>query len=256
MRWRALAVTVVLLTAGCSTFADSNPTPETVTPVSVPEVLTESKFGPEVAPGVGPRGEVNATRLAGAHRTAIANRSYVWTERLSYTAVTGNVSFAVRSTLSVAHERRYWYRSATTLQFWNYTEYADGEYRYQRKYEGGGIQYERHPVTNVSTVFGGLMTKSIERFLAVDAATVRNATVDGDPYYRVVSANPSESKLGPARDYAVVAHVAPNGFVRSLRVTYVKPSDRGPRRIRYHLRYSDVDNTTVDPPEWVSMAAR
>jgi len=251
MRWPTLAVVVLAVTAGCGGFVGES-SERTVTPAPVPEPTAQTATENAIAPGLGGGQVINPERLARAHEAAIRNQSYGWTERLRSTKFGENRSLVVTSRLRAENERLYRFELSTSWSFANTSEYAAGPVRYRREVSRSGFRYRTAPPTNVTTRFGERSLESIRRYLSIGAATVAATRVDGQRYYRVTGTTESIPVTGDISNYSVEALVAPSGFVRSLTVRYddLIGSDR--QQIRYQFRYTNVGETRVERPEWVT----
>jgi len=251
MRVSVLAVLALVVLAGCGGFVD--PAPErTVTPAPVPERTATPASESAIAPGVGGGRVVDADRLARAHRVALQNRSYQWIGRLSGTHVNSTDSQAVTTQLWVEHEQLYRYRLSTSWSFANTSEYTAGPVRYRREVGRSGYRYAMEPSTTVTARFGEQSVRAIRRYLSIGTASVATTRIDGERYYRITGTTESIPETGQIDNYSVRALVAPSGFVRSLTVSYDDEIGENDERIRYQFRYTDVGETRVEPPGWIS----
>jgi len=250
MRLPLLAVVALALLAGCSGFVDSS-AERTVTPAPVPESTGTPEVESDVAPGVGGGRVINADRLARAHRRAVQNRSYQWTERHRSTRFGTNESITVTTQLRVQHELLYRYRLSTSWSYANTSEYTAGSLRYRREVGRSGYRYTMEPSTTVTARFGGEPERAISRYLSIGAATVAATRIDGQRYYRITGTTDAIPETGQISNYSVRALVAPSGFVRSLTVGYDDVIGENHEQIGYRFRYADVDETRVHPPEWI-----
>ncbi|WP_123536420.1 hypothetical protein [Halosimplex salinum] len=266
MRWRLLVALAVVLTAGCGSLfgagQQSFDATDTLTPAPVPEVTpTPERWG--IAPGLTGDAVADIDALVAAHRAATTDRSYVWRERHgSTTRPNGSVPLFDRTVARVelqsvyrvwSGDERVRLRSGLT-NVANYSEYADGTERIVRYRYVGRTDYEHyrvHPIDAVAHRHIGLgATDAIERYLAVGNATVAAVSVDDRRHYEVVGRDWDRPASDRVSDYTVVAVVSPEGFVRSLDVSYTVRSVGPPRRVRYSFAYERVGETTVDPPAW------
>lgn len=252
MRWPLLAVAITVVLAGCSGYFDS-PTPtETVTPAPVPEPATAQATESGVAPGLGGGRVVDAKQLASAHQTAIRDRSYTWYERYSSASFDGEGTIGVTTTLRVEHEYLYDYDLATSWSFGNTSEFTAGPARYRRDVGQAGYRYVLERSTPVTTRVGDRQRRAISRYLAIGTASVVTRRIDGQRYFEVTGTTDSIPGVGQVSNYSVRALVAPSGFVRTLTVGYADVLGDELRTVRYRFRYTEVGNTTVEPPTWVT----
>ena len=267
MRWRVLVALAVVLTAGCgSLFAASDDTgtaaTDTLTPAPVPaETPTPERW--DLAPGLTSTGVVDLEALVAAHRAATANRSYVWREFRGTSAhVNGSIPIQDRTVAEVESRSRYHLRSGDQrvrlrsglTNVANYSEYADGTVRTIRFRFVGRTSYERrhtHPTDpNDHRLVGASATSAIRQYLALSNVTVSAVRLDDRPYYLVVGRNWPAFTGETVHNGTITAIVSPDGFVRSLEAVYTVRSVGQPRRVRYGFTYEQVDNTTVEPPDW------
>jgi hypothetical protein len=260
MRWRLLVAVAVVLTAGCGSLAGGSSGTDTLTPVPVPETTPTPDQWP-VAPGLTGDAVADRGALVAAHRAATADRSYVWRERRGSTAGNGSVPLFDRAVATVESDSKYHVRVAddrvrldTVLtNVAEYAEYADGAERVVRYRHVGqsASQYRRRSPVDASRnrQIGLRAGDAIDRYLAVERATVAAVSVDDRRHYEVVG---RDWTRGDDRviDYVAVALVSPEGFVRSLDVSYTVRSVSQPRRVRYSFTYEGINETTVDPPDW------
>lgn len=254
MDWRTVAVALTLVLAGCSTFASPSTPSETVTPAPVPTTSPEPPTEAELAPGVGVRGSFDATRLAEAHGTAAANRSYVWQERLNVSSSNGTAPLTVDSQLRVETDQRYWFRTSPSGEFWHQSEFANGTDRYQRLFVQGGVEIRQRPMTTASEEFVPLATRAISDYLAVDEVSVSRSSANGDSVYVIRADSDTVRGQGAVQNYSAQATLTPEGFVYSLRVRYVSVDNGQRQLVRYRMGYDQVDNATVERPDWVDAA--
>jgi hypothetical protein len=131
--------------------------------------------------------------------------------------------------------------------------FADGTADYRALGVPGGRRYDRR---NLSTTRGGpaelvgWARALFPRYLNKTASTV--ARLAGSPErYRVVATGRPRALDHETRGYRAVAIIRPNGFVRSLNVTYEHP--RSGTTIRVSVRY-ERSVASVVPPEWYETA--
>jgi len=273
MHWRLLAIGALVVLAGCGSFVGTDggdggvdPTdggPDAMTPAPVPEVTPTPDPWP-VAPGLSGRGVADVDVLVTAHLRAIRNASYEFTEWRgsanppNATAVTypqtratvaGNSRYLVWTSNEVIRLR------GTITHVANYTEYVDPDarrVRYRLTGQSESIFAEQYVVAAAyNDLVGRSATVAILRYLTVENTDVARTTVDGQRYYAVTGfeRNPA---AGSRRNLSVRALVSPEGFVRSLNVSYVTQGVGEPRRFRYRFAYEGVGETTLDPPPWVA----
>lgn len=94
------------------------------------------------------------------------------------------------------------------------------------------------------------VTPTPERCGIAPGLTVSTVRLDGRPHYLVVGRNWPDFTGETVHNGTVTAVVSPEGFVRSLEAVYTVRSVGQPRRVRYGFTYEQVDNTTVEAPDW------
>lgn len=262
MDWRLVGVVVLALTAGCGDVLRGEGTGDAFTPAPVPESGDATAPGTDdraqILPGVGPDGVTDATRLADAHEAAVAERSYRWRYRQLSERLRPNRTVPIDRSREfvVESERRYRYstdsRSVDVHEsrsyFGHFTEYADGDRRYQRYAGGEGWTHDVAPATDVTQRYGGEATEAILRFLDVAAATV-SPRAESETY-RIVGATDQVTGIGAVEQYRVRAVVTRAGFVRSLNATFVAPELQ--RRYAFEFAYTRVGTAEVTAPPWAT----
>lgn len=266
MRWRPLAVALSLVLAGCGAGAPGGPA-ETVTPADVPAAGpgNEQQRG-DVVPGVADGEVADVDLLARAHLSAIGNRSYTWRERRSLDVDPANgserVTYRQLARVESSHvyflwSKRDWVRIGSNRRnLPNYTEYADGERRHIRYRYPASTDREYAQASRVKAAehryIGREAGESIRRYLDVERASIEGTTVDGDRHYRLVGRTADLPGVDPLEQYNVTAVIAPDGFVRSLAVSYRTTELNETRAISYTFEYDRVNETTVTEPDWTS----
>lgn len=246
MRERVAVVAVVVLLAGCSGFAGPSAPTETVTPAPVPETTTQTEQpdGP-LPPGLSGSGVTDTGALAQAHTNALRGQSYTWHARTTFG---GNRS---DQHLTVEGPKTYAFRHTSPGSLSNTSEFADGETVYTRYYRFVE-RLRRAPAPNATDQYGPVAAGAIERYLAVENASVAETLVDGRLHYRLRATTDRYPRIGGATDYSVTAVITPDGFVRSLAVTYVSRGGDRPIAVSYDFQYDAVGNATVERPAWLS----
>ncbi|ELZ34500.1 hypothetical protein C474_02306 [Halogeometricum pallidum JCM 14848] len=141
----------------------------------------------------------------------------------------------------------------------HYTAYADGQYTYVRNERGDG-SVSRFPVRldgNGHGPFERRTAAAVERYLnATRTSVAREAESEPDAPYHVVATGTPEAFADPENvsNYRAEARVDPDGFVRTLTVSYAVTDGGETRKVRYHLSYSGVDAVELSPPPWYERA--
>ncbi|MFB6173915.1 MAG: hypothetical protein ABEI39_04655 [Halobacteriales archaeon] len=268
MRWRLVVLVAVVLTAGCGSLFAADGGAEraeqaTLTPAPVPEITPTPEQWP-LAPGLTADGVADADVLAEAHREAVANRSYVFRVRRGFgVRVNGTVPTNHTTVARVESPRVYrvwtheeevrFQRGLTQLD--NYSVYANGTASTIRSQLPDQLPTVRRQSAITPAVqhrhIGVRATDAVRQFLAVGNVTVTPVRFDGRRHYLVSGGSYSGFAAGALDNENVTALVSPEGFVRSLDVSYSVRRMGDPRSVRYTFTYERVGNTTVDRPDWV-----
>lgn len=264
MIWRALAIAVLALTAGCGTFANVNDPTPTTTPAPVPELSTEPPTPAGVAPGVAGGGVTDANQLAAAHLDTLDETAYVWESerRVDRFPNETGTEHVVRSELRVESERRYWFytdrrdvHNQGDVPFIDdVTEFADGERTYRRFVPFGQREftYQRGSVRRANAAYARELATPIRQYLAVPNATVAEARRDGQLYYRITAHRSDVPGMVAGSNFSVHAMVSPQGFVRSLNASYEVDRNGRTEEMRYVGEYDQRKSLSVTRPDWVS----
>ncbi|MFB6073653.1 MAG: hypothetical protein ABEJ89_01420, partial [Haloarculaceae archaeon] len=266
MRRATVAVAVLVLLAGCNGFGGgggATPT-DTLTPAPIvtPSPTPEDT---SLAPGVEATGITDLDALTTAHRQAALNRSYTWNERTRLQSRIGNTSATPNRNQTVYFEdATHYYRVTSRLvrrvnsrlrYFPGYARYANGSVMFTRwvPMGSGTIRYVRQPVRPTDRRFAAFATSALWKYLSEGDAEVSVVLVDGRRNYAVtVTDNPLPQVN--ATNYTARAVIAPDGFVRSLNVTYVGTVNAARVRGHYSFAYTAVNATTVPDPDWLQVA--
>lgn len=269
MRWRAVCVFLLVVTAGCNAFGgngDQRPA-ASVTPAPVPtDTRTAEPAMPAVPPGITRTGIGNMGPLVDSHVQAARNTRWVWTSTMRITETDGTDTAESVSTRTVwfVDERRYRQEANRTgnrsallpNSFGDYREYADGTVTYKRwfSFEADRTVYQRVETVRADDTFPGFAANPIRTFLALESATVSRLDAGESQYYEVVGSRPRLPGYGPVESYRARAVVRADGFVRRLNVTYTVDQPDGQFESHYQFNYRQVGNATVERPDWVDTA--
>jgi hypothetical protein len=247
MNWRAVAVVVSLVLAGCGSVVGGNgaaeasdsvsaPTP-TLTPVSVPEVTTAS---PTLPPGVSGDSVTDSAALYDAHMAYLQGRSYTLEVRVRADEVRSERLFRVET------PTRYYRQDL--LPGRNFTRYADDETVYTRTAIGDNELFARSDDVDRPSAHTIRLSKA---FLQLDEVRVAETLVDGRLHYELTGSYPVHPTVETLRNVSIAAVVHPAGFIRSLNVSYVAARSGTETNVTRTFAYTDVGETTVERPAWV-----
>lgn len=256
--------------AGCSSFlpGGSETPADTVTPANVPTNQPTATPVPQLAPGLTGNGVSDADALGAAHAAVLENTSYTLVENSSVRYRNGTPYHRSNKTVKLAANgsRYYVIGNGTGVQFDGSTFYSsawsngtqaltaqgyDDNISYDGTFDLGGrtfpIQKTGVRPTNhqrLSTLFNSVETRVIAR-------ERRNGTT----FYRVAAINvtstlPFEQEWNHPRNIAFRASISPRGLVREYSVEYTATLHNDSVRIRDHVRYIALDNTTIERPPW------
>ena len=259
MNARLALVVALALTAGCSALSDSGDT-STLTPAPVPQPATTTETSP-LPPGVTGASIESVDRLSLAHLEATNGTAYVWQSNYTRIRYFGNKTFVghIRQTATVENQSVYTYwtnrkkapREAQFSYLGEYGLYADSTGRYTRLKQGGTFTYERLSPQPARQQIGRRTGSAVDEYLRTENVTVTETRVDGARFYEIVGTDYAFRSGYGIRDYTARAIVSPDGFVRSLAVSYNQTRDGEREHIEYTFAYSRLGNATVDEPDWV-----
>lgn len=278
-----IVLALLVLTAGCNAFgATDDGDTATLTPAPVPtQSPTPANSGVDFAPGISASNVTNSGVLAGHHVAAINDSRYVWEQQYREDRRYRNVSSQVRSVQRVVVENDTVYRHTDSgHEKWidgqvqhlsGYGEYANGDAKFTSWIGSSGEDrvFRQFDDPGDASRFADLAAGPIERYLAVESATVSRIDVRGSDrqHYLVNGTNTTQRALGGfagtnrtlrahagVQNYTARAVVREDGFVRSLEVTYDVHTEDRDISVRYSFSYRKVGSATVTPPEWASAA--
>jgi hypothetical protein len=236
---------------GSATSSASGAGPATVTPFDRGSVSPTATVAESYPPGLGPDGVSSARTLADTHVGAVSGRSYELV--LVYREYgDGRPLGVVREVVRVADRRTYVTELARTggvlgspTAVSSTEAYANGSVRYERRVDGGEVEYAARDRTVGDDRFADRVGAIVASRLGAGwALVVGNYREAGTRFYVV----------GFRGDEAVGnAVVDERGVVHSLTWQYT-PEDYPRVTAEVTLRY-DFGNVTVEPPEWYGAAA-
>lgn len=260
MDWRIGLVVALAVLAGCSTFGTTGDTP-TVTPAPVPQ-QTETTTATPLPPGVTGADVTSTEQLALAHVRAINGTSYTWYSNYTRVRFFDNETYPgyVRKEASVENESHYTYwtnrkeapRDSQFSYLGEFELYANQTGRYTRSELGGTFSYERLDPLPARLQVGQHPSGAITEYLQTSNMTVAETRVDGRQFYELTGSGYAFPSGQEIRNYTTRALVSPDGFVRSLTVSYEQTRNGERELITYTFHYSQVGNTTVEPPDWIA----
>jgi hypothetical protein len=262
----AAVVAVLVLTAGCNAFAGTGGQGPASTPTLTPApVPTDSAETPSVVaalpPGIHQNGTVDVSHLASAHEATLSGRTYTWTYRqVQRSAETDRVSvnltrrvFVGANASLVVDERS----SLGVSGAQRVSRYLTEERGYLREVGLDGTSYADYEDPRSAASYT-LVDDLFESFLGDNTFQMQLLEREGRELLRLYAPpGPPPQGLFALRDsvseFTVTAYVRPTGFVRSLTVSYLTSTPSGPdERVSVTLSYTDVGETTVTRPDWVS----
>ncbi|CCQ34507.1 hypothetical protein HLRTI_001543 [Halorhabdus tiamatea SARL4B] len=225
-----------------------------------------------VVPGVYADGDIETDLLVDAHREALRETSFVWTETENRTGRVANVTDSTTSyrTVRFANATRYYFDTngrtdryqGRRVYYPVYNEYADGEDVYVRALSTSwaDYRYDRVTANGIRSRFVRSVTNSVKRYLPVGSVSIEQIESAAGSRYRLTSTVPSETLAPFVEDYRVSAVVTQRGLVRNLTATYTTERSTATDTITFTHRYSstvsDVENVAVSPPAWLPAAQR
>ncbi|WP_380679571.1 hypothetical protein [Salinigranum sp. GCM10025319] len=205
-----------------------------------------------LVPGLTTEGITDPAALADAHATTMANQSYTW--RLTYVE-SANGSEIGRATETVRVAAPSVYVSNVTREGVLVTRgpvarmpsYADGERRYRLATDGV-------ETADLDDADVGRQAARARQYFGVLLAGREMSVgwiVRGGPRRYVVDIDGTNASA--VRNYSATVHVAPDGSVRYYSGSYCLASmsgEFGDICLSFTMRYSQVGETTVEPPPW------
>jgi hypothetical protein len=246
MNWRAVSVALAVVLAGCGGLGNApgpagdrtGETP-TLSPVSVPE---STPIPVTLPPGVTGANVTDANALVDAHLAAVQGRSYTLTVRVRVDDERSERLFRVETPTRYYQVDRLAEPRGGTAQF------ADGDTVYTRTEYGGGVDFGSYDDPSPPRSQTVMLSRA---FLQVDTVRVAETRVDGSPAYELTGQYPVHPAVSSLANFSLRAVVEPDGFVRSMNVSYVRTGADDGTSVTRSFVYSDVDATTVERPAWV-----
>jgi len=246
MDWRAVAVVLAVVLAGCGALGggpgsvrDRTGDTPTLSPVSVPAATTAS---PTLPPGVTGDNVTDANALVDAHLAALQGRSYTLTIRVRVDGERFERLYRVET------PTRYYRADRLAEPRGDTTQFADGDTLYTRTEYGDAVQYGSFDAATLPRSQTVMLSRA---FLQVDAVRVAETRVDGEPAYELTGQYPAHPAVSTLANFSLRAIVEPSGFIRSMNVSYVRAGTDAGTNVTRSFAYSDVDATTVERPAWV-----
>lgn len=275
------AVALLVVLAGCSgaTLPDGSGGTETPTlsPVPVPDggtagggTATPETPDDRLAPGLTDEGVVDAFALAGAHRRALANRSYTVTSRMRLVGPNGTLRSVHRVDRVAAGGQRYHVveRSTSAARYPVQSAAARAEIWF-----AGGPALFRVGSTNVSYRVGTTVSlggpigdpTGHDRLAGLYGGVDRWSVTPRIGWETAFFTLESSTRPDPGvldvpllvddpRDVRVRVVVLHDGQVYHYRIRYAGTFDGRPVEVVRRVRYHDVGNTTVVAPDWLDQA--
>jgi hypothetical protein len=281
-RLSTLAVTALLLTAGCSGLTGSSPADTTAATTPTTEHATTTRTtttdDPEqLAPGVTSAGVTDPLALADAHASQLSGDSFTATSSRTKHADNGILLARSMETLryeSESHWLRLFQSAGPKPAIWgvergNLQQYADGEYAYSRydRFDGNWSYATAIDVRGTASAESILrdapVREAVYEALAVTETNVTGSvTEDGTTVYRVTgSAQTATFGSQQVSTYAVSAWITEDGLVRDLTVTFDSPvrtdlqsgaTTAGHTTLTW--TWTNVGETAVEEPAWYDEA--
>lgn len=260
---QAVVVGALVLLAGCggvSLGASGPETPEeTLTPVPLSANGTDARAATptERPPGVSAGGVVDARRLHEAHDAFLADRSYRWTLDYDLAGPGRSGPEFDRGFLrwAVVEPDRFLVRQANDDEPVNQSLFVNESGGYLQTVEGNVTRNQTvaRPGSSEDYVPSGQI---IERFLTGMDPNVTRVERRGRTYFRLHDSTgvpPTMERLAAEiSNYSVTAYVAPEGFVRSMTVTFERSWETGYERVSIRFYYEAIGSVRVERPAWVA----
>ncbi|GAA0231383.1 hypothetical protein ACFFQF_25685 [Haladaptatus pallidirubidus] len=263
----AIALSLLLSTAGCSTFLgidgrnpDSNPATTTTSPSS------------ELVPGLSTDGLTNRFDLVDAHSRVLQEDSYTMRVR-SVGKLDGNVSYRYNATErrgeNGSHHDfavRQTTNSSTRIRSYRKGVWSNGDLRLSMQERNDNTTYRRgsvghlNPSQNNPPLYSQNRNQLQSLLLAFDVTSVKRIDADsGTPRYRVTASELANRDalshyLESVANASLVFVVDTWGLIHQYQFEATGMADDQPARITESMRISDIGRTTVSRPSWYGQA--
>jgi hypothetical protein len=210
-------------------------------------------------PGIGPDGLGNLTQLLRSHRRIVENRPYHLVVRHNGSrgqVVTNARWISSRQTVHVGHDRSH-YRVVGTVppetvgdspQRLSFVEYRTGP-ACERETSAALAPNRETPTgcvvlgeKDAAERFAQVVGTYLRRYLDTSTSTAQVVRSGNESRYRITATGNPDRISADVTGYRAVATVNRSGLVTSLRVEYTWQRPDGPRRIRFELQYTEVED--------------
>lgn len=249
-RWRVVGVALLVAMAGCGAVSPGGGD------------ATNTTTGTTVADGANAGAAVDAFDLAEAHRDALANQSFTVTTTTTVQYANGTAAvrqFArtqadseteavlVRQTAGGSDPAGFGVPADGVLDWW--TNGSGSAYRLT--HENGSVEYSVWPDRRVPEVEQATRWEDVAGLLsALDARNVDGE--DGDTV--VATGSDVEVAYGDPSEVTVTAGLSDGEHLHSYTVSYRATRDGTPVQVTRTVRFTNVGETTIEQPSWVSEA--
>lgn len=261
---RVVPLALLVLLAGCGSYAVGSLDTPTVTPAPVPSDQPVSTAGQSLPPGLSETGITNVTALRRAHARVLSSTSFTRHTTLSIQYLNGTELLGVERTLQVEPaDDRFSYREVRTgssaqrpsdtvrVSIWSTGDRVhrvawlrNGTVRNTTsRRAAGGIarSVTQPPGTRIPSIFGGINVEVVEQW-----------NENGMTVSRVAATDASSSVLplfpAPHGSAELRAEITETGLVRHIVVEAVSRRGRLTLKLHWTIRYSAVGETSVSPP--------
>lgn len=207
-------------------------------------------------PGIDDDGLVDADQLGTAHARALGDTSYrlLIARQISAVSNETEVKEGYRE-ITVNDTERFRTESGGNLSVSEggfgsipVEVYADGNEVYRRVGAGNDSVYLTGPSIRADR-FRNRAQWFTSVYLSTDESDLSRTVVSGETlYYIAATGNPSQ--FDDTVNYTAVAVIKPDGFVRSLDVSYERINNGTKRRVEFQLRYEERGGVKVSQPAW------
>jgi len=255
----AILIGLLIVSAGCSGITDTagpDTTTNTRNTTSHSSEELDSENASKLAPGLTEAGVTDAWALAQAHRDSLDNVTY--TERSHRSVQTnGTLLQNVSTILMRGHGDRYIYEFRTygteDAPIPNLTVFRNDSTLVQRiSYDNGTVEYTgpENAATPQTEQYGNVYSILSASNTTVVGTIERNRTT----LYHVTSVGvPSESSAyAGVANYEMSALVGPDGLVHEYDISYETTRNGKAVNVVVSLRFTNLGETAVQPPEWVA----
>lgn len=250
LRWRVVGVALLVALAGCGAVSPGD------------TAATNTTAEPTVDGGQSDEQAVDAFDLAEAHRDALGNDSFTATTTITVQYANGTAALRqfsrtridpetgavlLRQTAGGSDPAQFGVPVDGVLDWWA----NESGSVYRVTHENGSVEYSERPSRSVPRVEQATRWEDVAALLsALDARNVNGE--DGDTV--VATGSDVQVAYGEPSEVSVTARLSDSDHLHSYTVSYRATRNGTPVQVTRTVRFTNVGETTVEQPSWVSEA--